>query len=135
MASIRGKVFYGVRLLHIQLEDGQEYVFPHQMRKRLFPGMSKERFHSMKSRANIKEKKLAREEVNTINANIRNSGGETRVQENCSLILLNDADRFFNFLTEEAAKSRLVNNKVMESDSPPSSQEISRPKDTARIVS
>ena len=105
MPIVRGKPFHGVRLLHIQLDQDEEYIFPHQMRKRLFPTMSRDQFQVWKTKANIEDKTMTAEELAAINENIGKSGGTTKVNDNCTLIRVEDAHTLYRFLKgKEMAK-------------------------------
>jgi hypothetical protein len=106
--SVRGKAFHGVRLLHIQMSPDSEYIFPHQLRKRLFPALSRDEFQQWKKKANIEERTMSPQEILAINNSISKSGGTTKVNDNCSLMLVKHAQHLYDFLQGQTVKANQV---------------------------
>ena len=98
--TVRGKAFHGVRLLHIQMSADMEYIFPHQLRKRLFPALTREQFQHWKKKANVGERIMTPQEILLINSSIVKSGGTTKVNDNCSLIHVEHAEALYNYLKD-----------------------------------
>lgn len=112
MPIIRGKNFNGVRLLHVQLTPDTEYIFPHQLRKRFFPNVSREQFHTIKKNIGIKDKSLTSSEIKLINNNIGKSGGATKVNDNCTLILVEDGEILYRQMKLVNKKKKVLHGEI-----------------------